>query len=64
MANQTISGNHLPKHCIRAPKGFVPYRIKLQRERKAKEAQEKAVMDDCAAWQEHIEEVEALLADE
>jgi hypothetical protein len=64
MTHQTIKAHALPKHCIRAPKGFVPHRIKLQRERKAQEAQEKAVMDDCAAWQEHIEEIEALLENE
>ena len=67
MAHQTISSKHLPKHCIKAPKGFVPHRIKLQRARKAAAelaAKEKEIMDDCAEWQQHMEEVESLLADE
>ena len=67
MAQKTISGKHLPKHCVRAPKHFVPHRIKLQPERKAlaaKEAHDKEVMDDCADWQEYLEAEDALLADD
>ena len=45
-----------PANTIKAPKGFVPMRIKLQRERKAR----KEFMDDCADWQEHIEQTEEL----
>ena len=67
MTHQTIKAHALPKHCIKAPKRFVPQRIKLQRARKAaeeREAKEKAFMDDCADWQAHIEEIEALLENE
>jgi len=62
MTQQRINSSHLPKHCIRAPKGFVPYRIKLQRERKAlreREAKEKAFLDDCADWQSYLEQTDS-----
>ena len=46
-----------PANTIKAPKGFVPMRIKLQR---ARQEARKNFMDDCAAWQEHIEQTEEL----
>lgn len=52
-----ITQSARPANTIKAPRGFIPMRIKLQRARK--EAR-KNFMDDCAAWQEHIEQTEEL----
>lgn len=63
MPKKISTTGHLPKHCVSAPKKFVPMRIKLQRQRKAQEeleAQQKVFMDDCADWQEYIELTESL----